>query len=217
VFKVKKVKFNFEKKLAENIKKDSKSFYAYVRGRSQATRKLGPLKDSRGNLVESSEDMSVLFNEAFGKVFTKENLNDVPEAKWVFTGKEGTGLCDISLDEETVLQKLEKLRDDKAAGADELVPRFLSLIKWELACQLTILFQSIMASGVVPDDWKVANVVPIHKGGSRNEATNYRPISLTSQVCKIFETIVRDQVVEFLESNNLIRNSQHGLEKVAHV
>ena len=75
---VKKAKLNFEKKLAENIKKDSKSFFAYVRGRSQATRKVGPLTDNGGKLDESGEGMSELFNEAFGKVFIKENLNDIP-------------------------------------------------------------------------------------------------------------------------------------------
>jgi len=147
---VKKAKLNFEKKLADNIKKDSKSFFAYVRGRSQATRKLGPLSDSGGNLVESSEEMSELFNEAFGKVFAKENLSDIPEAKWVFPDKGGIGLCDISFDEASVLKSLEKLRDDKAAGADELVPTFLNLIKQELACPLTILFQSIMVCESVP-------------------------------------------------------------------
>ena len=115
------------------------------------------------------------------------------------------------------MQKLEKLWDDKAAGADELVPRFLSLIKWELACPLTILFQSIMASGVVPDDWKVANVVPIHKGGSRNEATNYRPISLTSQVCKIFETIVGTRLSNFWSLIILLEIPSMGLFKVVHV
>ena len=124
---VKKAKLNFEKKLAENIKKDSKSFFAYVRERAQATRKLGPLSDSGGNLVESSEGMSELFNEAFDKVFTKENLSDIPEAKWLFPDKEGTGLCDISFDEASVLKSLEKLRDDKATGADEL-GKLLSVI-----------------------------------------------------------------------------------------
>ena len=43
--------------------------------------------------------------------------------------------------------------------------------------------------------------------------TNYRQISLTIQLCKVFETIVRDQVIEFLETNVLIRNSQHGFRK----
>jgi len=154
--------------------------------------------------------MSELFNEAFGKVFTKERLKDIPEAKWAVSGKGYLGLGDISFDEETVLQncqKLGKLRDDKAAGADVLVPRFSNLIKQELACPLTILFRSIMESESVPDDSKVANVVPVHKRGCRNVATNYRPISLNSQLCKIFETLVRDQVIEFLESNQLIKDS----------
>jgi len=65
----------------------------------------------------------------------------------------------------------------------------------------------------VPDDWKEANVVLVYEGGSRNVATNYRPISLTSQLCKVFETIVRDQGIELLETNVLIRNSQHGFRK----
>ena len=140
-----------------------KSFFAYVRGRSRATRKLGPLTDNAGNLVESSEGMSELFNEAFAKVFTKERLNDIREAKWAVSGKGDLGLGDISFDEETVLQKLDKLRDNKAAGADELVPRLLNLIKQELACPLTILFRSIMESEFVPDDRKVANVVLVTK------------------------------------------------------
>jgi len=55
--------------------------------------------------------------------------------------------------------------------------------------------------------------MPIFKSGNRNTATNYRPVSLTSQICKVFEAIVRDQVVEFLEDNKLIRNSQHGFRK----
>ena len=62
----------------------------------------------------------------------------------MFTDKGGIGLCDISFDEASVLKSLEKLRDDNAAGADELVPRFLNLIKQELACPLTTLFQSII-------------------------------------------------------------------------
>ena len=53
----------------------------------------------------------------------------------------------------------------------------------------------------------------MYKGESRNVATNYRPISLTSQLCKVFEMIIRDQVIEFLETNALIRNSQHGFRK----
>jgi len=70
-----------------------------------------------------------------------------------------------------------------------------------------------MKSGQVPADWKEANVVPVFKGGCRNIATNYRLVSLKSQLPKVFETIVRDQVVEFLEVSKLIRDSQHDFRK----
>ena len=56
-------------------------------------------------------------------------------------------------------------------------------------------------------------MIPTFKSGNRNTATIYRPVSLTSQVCKVFEAIVRDQVVKFLEDNKLIRNSQYGFRK----
>jgi len=49
------------------------------------------------------------------------------------------------------------------------------------------------------DEWREANVVPIFKNGSRGEASNYRPVRLTSQISKVFELIIRDEVVSFFE------------------
>jgi len=123
------------------------------------------------------------------------------------------GLCDIIIGDTRLMQILDKLREYKAAGADELVPRLLSKIKHQLARPLTMLFNNIMKSGQVPVDWKEAIVVPVFKGRCRNVATNYRPVSLTGQLSKVFETIVIDQVVEFLEVNKLIRDSQHCSRK----
>ena len=46
----------------------------------------------------------------------------------------------------------------------------------------------------IPGDWKSANVVPIIKKGSKGDKNNYRPVSLISIVCKLLESIIRDQV-----------------------
>jgi len=54
---------------------------------------------------------------------------------------------------------------------------------------------------------------PIFKAGQRCEAANYRPVSLTSQICKVFEAVVRGEIVKFLDKYKLIRDSQHGLRK----
>ena len=70
---VRRTKYNFEKKLAENIKKDSKSFFAYVRGRSNSIRKVGPLVNGNSEVVDSSEGMCELFNEFFGSAFIRRD------------------------------------------------------------------------------------------------------------------------------------------------
>jgi hypothetical protein len=67
-----------------------------------------------------------------------------------------------------------------------------------------------MSSGCTPNDWKTANVTPIHKKGTKGNPGNYRPVSLTSIPCKIMESIVKDRMMEHLLENNLIKDSQHG-------
>ena len=64
--------------------------------------------------------------------------------------------------------------------------------------------------GHLPSDWRDANVVPLFKKGSRDQPQNYRPVSLTSVVGKILESIVKDNVVQHLEKYKLLANSQHG-------
>jgi Reverse transcriptase (RNA-dependent DNA polymerase) len=78
---------------------------------------------------------------------------------------------------------------------------------------LTVIFQKSLQSGVVPQDWKLANVIPIYKKGSRGQSGNYRPVSLTSQLCKLFKSIIRDVTVDHLENSELIRDSQHRFRR----
>ena len=60
------------------------------------------------------------------------------------------------------------------------------------------------------DDWKCANITAIHKKDSKKIAGNYRPISLTSVVCKIMETLIRDSLMDYLKRNNILSRLQFG-------
>ena len=76
-----------------------------------------------------------------------------------------------------------------------------------------MLFRKSLDESVVHTDWKCANISPIYKKGSKNKVDNYKPVSLTSQICKLSESIIRDSIVHYLETNALILDSQHGFRK----
>ena len=79
-----------------------------------------------------------------------------------------------------------------------------------LALPLTLIFISSLDEGFVPEVWKLANVAPIFKKGSKTAAGNYRPISLTCIICKVMESLIRDAIIQHLMDNALIQASQHG-------
>ena len=63
---------------------------------------------------------------------------------------------------------------------------------------------------IVPSYYKRAYVAPLHKKGSRAHAINYRPVSLTSHVVKLYERLVRKTMVNYIEDNNILSSEQHG-------
>ena len=80
--------------------------------------------------------------------------------------------------------KLNNIKTDKSAGPDDILPRVLFECREELVEPLYILFSSSIEQGKLPAQWKQATVVPIFKKGSKKNPSNYRPISLTSVLCK---------------------------------
>ena len=67
-----------------------------------------------------------------------------------------------------------------------------------------------MSAGIVPGFYKTGHISPLFKKGSRCNAANYRPVTLTSHVVKVYERVVRKHVVRYLETNNLLSDKQHG-------
>ena len=88
--------------------------------------------------------------------------------------------------------------------------------QWGIKCLIVIMLllkRFIHTSGDVPSDWRHANVTPIFKKGVKSNPGNYRPISLTSIPCKLFESLIKDGITEHLSVNALISASQHGFTK----
>ena len=109
-------------------------------------------------------------------------------------------LSQIRISPEGVRKKLEDLKPDKSPGPDGLHPAMLKRMAGVLCAPLATLFNLSLETGHLPEDWKCANVTAIHKKGNRSDAGNYRPVSLTSMPCKIMESLIQEQMLEFLNS-----------------
>ena len=68
----------------------------------------------------------------------------------------------------------------------------------QISTPLAKVFNLSLKEGIVPSEWKEANITPLFKQGLRNKPENYRPVSLTSVVCKLLEILIRDHMVGFL-------------------
>jgi len=93
-------------------------------------------------------------------------------------------------------------------GDDILSPRLLRNISSKIASPAAIIFRKSLDTGCIPRDWSKCNST-VQKW-NRSQGENYRPVSLTSQICKVVESILIDELVQHLESNKLLHNSQHG-------
>ena len=75
---------------------------------------------------------------------------------------------------------------------------------------LAKIYSKSLSTGSLPKDWKIAHIVPIFKKGNRELTTNYRPISLTSIIGKVMESIVKDAIMVHMSQHNLFSENQHG-------
>ena len=125
--------------------------------------------------------MAENLNEYFSSVFTREDISILPVLETKFEGREFDYLGQLIVTPTMVAMKIRDMKDNKSPGVMGFLPNY-----------------------------KEANIIPLFKKGSRNKSENYRPVSLTSVICKLLERLIKDHLVDFLVKNKLINPSQHG-------
>ena len=161
-------------------------------------------------MYSDSVNKANILNEQFSSVFNKNEDTSTIKDKGLspFTPMEP-----ITVSTDGVRKLLNGLNMHKATGPDGVSPRLLKTLSDELAPVLTVLFQASINQGILPQEWKKANVVPIFKKGERSKAENYRPTSLTSVICKMLEHVLCSQILDQCDKNNILTNAQFGFRK----
>ena len=188
----------------------NKKLFAYVKSRKQENVGIPDLKSERGLPIRDPKLKADLIHKQFDSVFS--NPSPPVQAPEVNFDKIPT-IPDIEVTSPGIRKLLEKIDPHKAIGPDKIPGQFLKLCAAEMADILTTLFNASLSQGVVPPDWKTANIVPLFKKGDKSNPANYRPISLTSLTCKILEHVVFSNFMSHFEKFSILDDAQHGFRK----
>ena len=120
---MRKSKRTFEKKMAGNIKHDSKSFYAYVSSKQKVRDTVGPLENNRGNIISDRFQMAEVLNEYFSLVFTTEDISSLPVPFTKFEGNTSEHLGQLFVTPEMIANTIKKMKDNKSPGVDGIPPK----------------------------------------------------------------------------------------------
>ena len=122
-------------------------------------------------------------------------------------------ITDISLTVEDIEEAIDDIRPNAGTTENDIPAVILKQCKSQLSYPIFTIWQKSKATGLVPQVLKEQYVAPVFKKGEKTDPANYRPVVLTSHLIKIYERVVRKQVVAFLEDNELLSSTQHGFRQ----
>ena len=197
----------------------SKKFWTYIKSKRSKHSGVSPLKstDESSVLVTDDRVKASILNNQFQSAFSaKEELTQHEfDLRCPMPPIDADQpLCEeLTITTEGVQRLLLNLDPSKASGPDNIAPRVLKELASEIAPALTLLYQTSLNTGVIPSEWKIANVTPVFKKGERSKPENYRPISLTSVPCKLLEHIIVGTIMDYCDIHNIICPQQHGFRR----
>ena len=209
---LRKAKRNFEKDISNNAKSQPKKFWSYVRRKLKTRAGIAPLLkdvDDPDSLQFDDAEKARILQEQFCSVFVREPDGEIP----VLERRTDVMMPEISITREDVIDEIKSINKDKSCGPDEIDIKMLQELIDYVADPITNLLKKSVDQGTLPNDWREAIVTPVYKKGAKSKAENYRPISLTSIICKVLESIIKKHIVNHFINEKLFADEQHGFMK----
>ena len=199
----------YEKRLSKGARHNKKAFFRYVNSKLTVRPEITEMLKGNGELADNEKDICGILGRYFSSVHTAPSNEEMPVMEAMYESE----IRNLIISRLDVESRLEKLKPNKSCGPDNIHPYVLQKTATAVSIPLEKIFNLSLSSGECPSDWKSANVTPIHKKGDRTEPSNYRPVSLTSQVCKVLESIVRGHILKHLADNDILSDRQHGFRE----
>ena len=205
---------NEQDNISRQCKNNPKKFWNYIKTKTKITQSIGDIRyvgnDGSESYANTDNEKANIFCNYFSSVF---NIEDDCAFERPPIRDNVTSMSEINFNCVDIACRLKKLNVNKSEGPDGIHPRVLAECFEVLAYPLKLIFEKSFSLNKLPLDWRSGNITTIFKKGSRLDACNYRPVSLTCICCKLIESIVRDHITEHLISNKVLSNKQFGFIK----
>ena len=193
-------------KVTKMIKKRKRSYYKrFTNKNTNWWDEVNQIREPR-QTNSISEDMTIKLNNYFHSVWTNDSTAPKNTTKRISCNDKMENKRHIKLLEHEIIEELNKLDVKKAAGPDELNARVLKAARFELAPVITFLFNESIKQSFIPEQWKEANIAPVPKVQKPAKPEDFRPVALTSTLCKVLERILAKYIVnntkEIWKNNN---------------
>ena len=204
-------KVKYEKRITACLKHASKPFFSYLRSKRKVKESVTSLKRDDNSVTEGGCETAEELSGFFASVFTQETFGPLDE-KCFSKVENYSEINDFlsSFSTSDVREELLNVNPGKSMGPDGIHPKVIKCLaeNSDFVNAIYKLFTVCATNCRIPSDWKSANIVALHKDGSRDRAKNYRPISLTCIMCKVYEKLIRKHLLNHVES--YITPEQHG-------
>merc|ERR1712240_174513 len=190
-----------KEKVIDNMKDNPKIFFNYIKEQKNKGTQIGPFKIDKEYIYDAKKICKSLI-EQYNSQFS-ETTKPIKITEEELKVNEGD-ISDIEISEEDISKAIGKLKKNSAAGPDGVPAIFLINTKEYIKLPLKIMLRKSIDDGKIPDVFKLAYVTPLFKGVSKMNPANYRPVSLTSHIMKVFERVITMHLIKRLQDNNLI-------------
>ena len=205
-----KEKLKYEKKIVGNLKTNTKPFFRYLKSKNKLRKTVKELVGSDGVSSKTPQETADILLDFFQSVFKAESAGPLPQKCFESANILNEPMAKPKIESETVKKLLTNLNPTKSMGPDNVHPKLLKFLADDdnFVTSLSLLLRECVEQECIPKVWKSAVVVPIHKKGSVHNPENYRPVSLTCILCKLYETILREHILKYVIG--IITEKQHG-------
>ena len=199
--------FNFERNVVESLRHNPKKYWSYVNSKLANKKKFLNFIQTNERKIYQPDQMSEALNDYFHKSFNHSSENELA-VNATDDDEEILDNVNISFHKvQRIIQSLPNKRSEDNDGFSYLILKGGGDI---LSLQLTRLFIFSLSTGKIPQDWKKSVIYPIKKKANPKTVEDYRPINITSCICRVFERIIRNALYSFLSNTSCINETQHG-------